>query len=66
MTQAPEVPDRFTVAAAMVRHLRRDPVLPAELLPPDWPGDRIRSRYREFADEVAARRDADRAVEVPS
>lgn len=62
---APDVPGRFTVAAAMVRHLRRDPVLPTELLPPDWPGDRIRSRYAEFVDEVAAQRDASRTVEVP-
>lgn len=62
---APDVPGRFIVAAAMVRHLRRDPVLPTELLPPDWPGDRIRSRYAEFVDEVAAQRDAGRTVEVP-
>lgn len=66
MAQAPEVPDRFIVAAAMVRHLRRDPVLPAELLPLDWPGERIRSRYAEFVDEVAERRDAAQTVEVRS
>ncbi|BBX23956.1 hypothetical protein MTER_33670 [Mycolicibacter terrae] len=65
MAQASDVPDRFTVAAAMVRHLRRDPVLPAELLPPGWPGERIRSRYAEFVDEVAERRDAGRTAEVP-
>jgi phenylacetic acid degradation operon negative regulatory protein len=65
MAAAPDVPDRFMVAAAMVRHLRRDPVLPAELLPPNWPGERIRSRYAEFVDEVAARRDAGQTVEVP-
>lgn len=56
MADAADVPGRFIVAAAMVRHLRSDPVLPAELLPPDWPGDRIRKRYAEFADEVASRR----------
>jgi phenylacetic acid degradation operon negative regulatory protein len=65
MAAAPDVPARFMVAAAMVRHLRRDPVLPAELLPPNWPGERIRSRYAEFVDEVAARRDAGQTVEVP-
>jgi phenylacetic acid degradation operon negative regulatory protein len=65
MAAAPDVPGRFMVAAAMVRHLRRDPVLPVELLPPNWPGERIRSRYAEFVDEVAARRDASRTVEVP-
>lgn len=58
MADAPDVPGRFAVAAAMVRHLRRDPVLPPELLPPDWPGQRIRSRYAEFAEELTARRDA--------
>lgn len=61
MSSAPDVPGRFTIAAAMVRHLRRDPVLPPELLPPDWPGERIRRRYAEFADELASRRDADQA-----
>lgn len=64
MADADDVPVRFTVAAAMVRHLRRDPVLPPELLPPDWPGARIRSRYAEFADELASRRDADRTAEA--
>ena len=29
--------DRFTGAAALVRHLRTDPALPDELLPDDWP-----------------------------
>ncbi|GAA3141306.1 hypothetical protein GCM10017687_67480 [Streptomyces echinatus] len=29
---------RLTVYAAAVRHLLADPVLPAPLLPPDWPG----------------------------
>lgn len=64
MAAAPDVPGRFIVAAAMVRHLRRDPVLPTELLPPAWPGERIRSRYAEFVDELAARRDAERTAEV--
>lgn len=65
MAHATEAADRFTIAAAMVRHLRRDPVLPAELLPPDWPGERIRRRYAEFVEEVAARRDAEQTAEVP-
>ncbi|WP_407663153.1 PaaX family transcriptional regulator C-terminal domain-containing protein [Mycolicibacter hiberniae] len=60
MAEAPDIPARFVVAAAMVRHLRRDPVLPTELLPADWPGARIRSRYAEFADELVSRRDASR------
>ncbi len=36
--QATDMPGRFVVAAAMVRHLDTDPILPDELLPPDWPG----------------------------
>lgn len=64
MEDAEDVPGRFAVAAAMVRHLRRDPVLPPELLPPHWPGARIRSRYAEFADELASRRDADQRAGV--
>ncbi|HTM83612.1 MAG TPA: PaaX family transcriptional regulator C-terminal domain-containing protein, partial [Mycobacterium sp.] len=51
-------------AAAMVRHLGCDPVLPPELLPPDWPGERIRCRYAEFADELAMRRDVGQKAEV--
>jgi phenylacetic acid degradation operon negative regulatory protein len=60
MAEAQDMPSRFIVAAAMVRHLRRDPVLPPELLPQDWPGLQIRRRYAEFADELASRRDANR------
>ncbi|WP_193561297.1 PaaX family transcriptional regulator C-terminal domain-containing protein [Mycolicibacterium hodleri] len=52
-----EVPTRFVVAAAMVRHLLADPVLPAELLPDDWPGSALRLAYHDFAAELAARRD---------
>ena len=57
MGAANDVPDQFAVAAAMVRHLLADPVLPAGLLPADWPGDRLRSAYAEFADLLASRRD---------
>jgi len=57
MDAANDVPDQFAVAAAMVRHLLADPVLPAGLLPADWPGDRLRSAYAEFADLLASRRD---------
>ncbi len=42
----------------MVRHLLTDPVLPAELLPDDWPGDALRQAYHDFAARTggAARR----------
>ena len=52
-----DVPDQFIVAVAMVRHLLVDPVLPAGLLPADWPADRLRTVYAEFADLLASRRD---------
>ncbi len=55
-TAGDEVPARFAIAAAMVRHLLTDPVLPEELLPGDWPGERLRAQYTAFADELAARR----------
>ena len=56
MAGATDIPGRFVVAAAMVRHLLADAVLPGELLPQDWPGDRLRLSYNEFAAELAARR----------
>ncbi|WP_326617060.1 PaaX domain-containing protein, C- domain protein [Streptomyces decoyicus] len=44
--------DRFTVAAAALRHLLADPLLPAELLPGDWPGAQLRTHYAEFETEL--------------
>lgn len=44
--------DRFMVAAAMVRHLRADPVLPPALLPPRWPGARLRGAYDGYRREL--------------
>jgi phenylacetic acid degradation operon negative regulatory protein len=57
MADAGDVPERFVLAAAIVRHLLTDPVLPAELLPARWPGERLRLAYRDFAAELVARRD---------
>jgi phenylacetic acid degradation operon negative regulatory protein len=45
--------DRFVTAAAMVRHLRSDPVLPPSLLPEGWPGPRLREMYLEYRHELA-------------
>ncbi|SON58877.1 hypothetical protein MSIMFI_00355 [Mycobacterium simulans] len=56
MAQFSDIPRRFVVAAAMVRHLLADPMLPAELLPDDWPGARLRAAYQEFATDLAQRR----------
>ncbi len=64
MAAAPDVPGRFTVAAAMVRHLLTDPVLPDELLPDDWPGAALRKAYEDFAAELVARRDGVELAEV--
>jgi phenylacetic acid degradation operon negative regulatory protein len=57
MAAAPDIPARFVVAAATVRHLLTDPVLPDELLPADWPGARLRAAYHDFATELLQRRE---------
>lgn len=38
----------FAAAAATLRHLRTDPLLPEALLPPGWPANRLRSRYARY------------------
>jgi phenylacetic acid degradation operon negative regulatory protein len=35
----------FELSAAVLRHLQADPLLPEELLPPGWPGMRLRKDY---------------------
>ncbi len=35
----------FELSAAVLRHLQADPLLPAELLPADWPGRPLRDDY---------------------
>ncbi|MGE2832521.1 PaaX family transcriptional regulator C-terminal domain-containing protein [Mycobacterium sp. SMC-4] len=64
IAEAQDIPGRFLVAAAIVRHLLTDPVLPDELLPQAWPGERLRTAYQDFAAELVARRDALRLVEA--
>ena len=44
--------DRFTAAAALVRHLRTDPALPNLLLPTDWPAAAMRQGYEDFRTEI--------------
>jgi phenylacetic acid degradation operon negative regulatory protein len=51
--------DRFTAAAALVRHLRTDPALPDELLPDDWPATAMRSGYEDFRTEIKRLRTGD-------
>ncbi|WP_055468158.1 PaaX family transcriptional regulator C-terminal domain-containing protein [Streptomyces ardesiacus] len=43
--------DRLAAFAAVVRHLLADPVLPAELLPPHWPGAALRDAYTSYQRE---------------
>jgi phenylacetic acid degradation operon negative regulatory protein len=64
MAAATGIPGRFVVAAAMVRHLLTDPMLPAELLPADWPGARLRAAYHGFATELLERRDTTQLLEA--
>ncbi len=44
----------FELSAAVLRHMLADPLLPPELLPRRWPGDRLRATYERF--DVAYRR----------
>jgi phenylacetic acid degradation operon negative regulatory protein len=43
---------RFELAAAIVRHLRQDPMLPPALLPERWPGPRLRRVYASYRAEL--------------
>jgi phenylacetic acid degradation operon negative regulatory protein len=38
----------FVLSAAVLRHFQADPLLPPELLPSDWPGNRLRERYDRY------------------
>jgi phenylacetic acid degradation operon negative regulatory protein len=44
--------EQFTVAAAALRHLLADPLLPEALLPARWPGAALRQRYEEFQHDL--------------
>jgi phenylacetic acid degradation operon negative regulatory protein len=46
---APEpVAEAFVAGAAALRHIGGDPLLPAQLLPPEWPGCALRSEYTRY------------------
>lgn len=43
---------RLAAAARLVRHLASDPLLPAALLPADWPGPALRRAYAAYQAEL--------------
>lgn len=47
-----QTPERLSAAAALVRHLLTDPVLPASLTPKDWPADALRRAYDDYRAEL--------------
>lgn len=64
MAAAEDVSGRFVVAAAIVRHLLTDPVLPDELLPGAWPGAELRAAYGEFVAEFGGWRRQSQLMEA--
>lgn len=46
--------ERLAVAAAIVRHLTTDPLLPDEVLPAGWPASQLRDDYRAFRSDLLA------------
>ncbi|RKS79057.1 PaaX family transcriptional regulator [Actinomadura pelletieri DSM 43383] len=51
LTETTGMAERFTLAAAVLRHLVDDPILPPDLLPSDWPGPGLRAEYARFEKE---------------
>ncbi|WP_016890220.1 PaaX family transcriptional regulator C-terminal domain-containing protein [Mycobacteroides abscessus] len=51
LSERTSIPDGFAVAAATVRHILDDPVLPEQLLPEPWPGSELRRVYEGFRSE---------------
>ncbi|GAB4008726.1 PaaX family transcriptional regulator C-terminal domain-containing protein [Nocardioides ultimimeridianus] len=43
---------RLAAAAALVRHLTTDPLLPPALLPADWPAGELRAGYAAYQQEL--------------
>ncbi|MBO2463372.1 PaaX domain-containing protein, C- domain protein [Actinomadura violacea] len=53
LDEAGTIAERFTLAAATLRHLLHDPILPPVLLPPGWPGLALRTGYERFETDFA-------------
>jgi len=54
MGRATSKVERFTVATAIVRHLLRDPVLPAALQPSPWSTDLVHRVWLDYQDEFTS------------
>ncbi|WP_212755400.1 PaaX domain-containing protein, C- domain protein [Flexivirga aerilata] len=48
LDETTDEPSRFRTMVAAVRHLQSDPLLPAELLPTDWPVEALSVRYADY------------------
>lgn len=55
-TEATDPTLRFTACATSVSHLLKDPVLPDELLPADWPGAALRAEHVAYKEWLIAMR----------
>ncbi|TQL66650.1 PaaX family transcriptional regulator [Nocardioides albertanoniae] len=53
LASTPEPALRLATAAAIVRHIDADPLLPAELRPADWPATALRETYRAYQRELS-------------
>jgi len=54
-TQGPaDLAPGFELSAAVLRHLQADPLLPAALLPDDWPGPTLRAAYASWDGDYRA------------
>lgn len=48
------ISSQFRVAAAVLQHLTRDPLLPRDLYPDGWPSDELRDQYSRYEAELQA------------
>lgn len=48
------IPWAFALSARIIRHLRSEPLLPAELVPASWPTPNLRRRYDDFEQVLQA------------
>jgi phenylacetic acid degradation operon negative regulatory protein len=56
LSSSVELRDRLAIAAAVVRHLTVDPLLPTDVLPDGWPAGELRDSYRKFQAGLLAAR----------